>query len=393
MPYPTELSQWMREVSTHLPHLRRGQAYGLALYSYAVVLTQSCGISHVAFFLARLLQQRENTLRQRMREVCYDARHKRGAQRCDIEVTACFAPLLQWVQRLWQSEDHEMMLGLDATTLRQTFTVLAVSVLVSGGALPVAWVVLPANQPGRWKPHWERILAQVADGLDCTYRVWVLADRGLYARWLFTRIQAQGWHPLLRINAQGTCCERHTGRRWALATLAHACRHRLWRAEVTCFQGPARLTCTLLGMWDEAQADAWLILTDVTPTHVSPTWYALRMGIEAGFKALKRAGFHWERTRMTDPARAARLWLVLALASLRTIATAAQASDPPPRWSLPAGLAQRPRRSSRPPYPRLSLLQQGVILHLVAAIRQTPLPFLLVAPALPRPPLWEVLPL
>ena len=32
----------------------------------------------------------------------------------------------------------------------------------------------------------------------------VLADRGLYARWLFCRIRRLGWHSFLRVNAQGT---------------------------------------------------------------------------------------------------------------------------------------------------------------------------------------------
>jgi hypothetical protein len=36
------------------------------------------------------------------------------------------------------------------------------------------------------------------------YFVLVLADRGLYARWLFQRIVRLGWHPLLRINTGGT---------------------------------------------------------------------------------------------------------------------------------------------------------------------------------------------
>ena len=33
--------------------------------------------------------------------------------------------------------------------------------------------------------------------------VLVLADRGLYARWLYKCILAQGWHPFLRINQGG----------------------------------------------------------------------------------------------------------------------------------------------------------------------------------------------
>lgn len=391
MPYPAELSQWMTDVSMHLGHLSRSQAWGLALYSYAVVLTQSCGMSHAAYFVARLVHQRENSVRQRLREVTYEAEHKRGARRREVDVTRCFVPLLRWVQALWHSEEGVMTLALDATTLRQVFTVLTVSVLVGGCALPVGWVILPATQPGQWRPHWERLLAQVAQGLSPTLTVWVMADRGLYARWLFQRIQANGWHPLLRVNAQGSCCERPTGRRWKLATLAQLCHHHLWRAEVTCFQGKARLTCTLVAMWDEGQSEAWLLLTDGVPSDVSPTWYALRMWIEAGFKALKSAGFHWERTRMSDPARAERLWLVLALAALRAAMTAAPTPDPLPRWAPPAALTQhRPPRKSPGP-PRLNLLKRGMLAQLAASIRHHPLPSRLIAPLLPPTPSLEVL--
>jgi len=38
---------------------------------------------------------------------------------------------LRWVLSLWQSDDRVLFLAVDATTLRQTFTVLSISVLVS----------------------------------------------------------------------------------------------------------------------------------------------------------------------------------------------------------------------------------------------------------------------
>ncbi len=36
-------------------------------------------------------------------------------------------------------------------------------------------------------------------------------------------------------------------------------------------------------------------------------WYGLRTWIEQDFKTIKRGFWHWEHTRMTDPARAERL--------------------------------------------------------------------------------------
>ncbi len=67
------LSQWTTTVSTHLPHLSRPQAAVLALWSYGMVVAQSCGITTVATFLGHLLHKRPETLRQQLREWCYAA--------------------------------------------------------------------------------------------------------------------------------------------------------------------------------------------------------------------------------------------------------------------------------------------------------------------------------
>jgi hypothetical protein len=212
----------------------------------------------------------------------------------------------------------------------------------------------------------------------------------VYAQWLFRAIQAQGWHPLMRINTGGTCVERATGRRWSLAALAAHCAGRVWHNDVVCFQDAARLRCTLLVMWDKAQKEPWLLLTDLAPATVSPTWYGWRMWIEEGFKALKSGGFHWERTRMTDPARAERLWLVLALATLRC-AAADSAPEPPPRRLPPPHFS----RAASPPgpsaYPRLSLIKRGMLALLAAALcGHNALSFSLRAQAFPPAPSLEL---
>jgi hypothetical protein len=61
-------SQWTETVSRHLPHLSRPQAVVVAFWSLGMVLTGSCGWSQVSAMLALLVAQREETLRQRLRE-------------------------------------------------------------------------------------------------------------------------------------------------------------------------------------------------------------------------------------------------------------------------------------------------------------------------------------
>lgn len=74
------IAHWQSEISVHLPHLSRPQARVLALWSYGIVLTKSCGIPTVVAFLAELLGCSRGNLRQRLREWWYDAADKRGEQ-------------------------------------------------------------------------------------------------------------------------------------------------------------------------------------------------------------------------------------------------------------------------------------------------------------------------
>ena len=138
------VSQWTATVSTQLPHLSRPQARVLALWSYGIVLTQCCGLTTVAVFLAGLGGEREATLRERLREWYREAAAKAGNRRQDLAVTPCFAPLLRWVLAWWPADERRLVLALDASSLGDRVVVLAISVAYRGCAIPVAWAVLPA---------------------------------------------------------------------------------------------------------------------------------------------------------------------------------------------------------------------------------------------------------
>ena len=75
------LKTWAQTVATNLPHLSKPQALVLAMWSYGMVLARSCGLTAVAGFLSALLKRKENTVRQQLREWCYDAGDKRGKPR------------------------------------------------------------------------------------------------------------------------------------------------------------------------------------------------------------------------------------------------------------------------------------------------------------------------
>ena len=151
--------QWTQVVTTHMPQLSKPQAAVLALWSVGMVLARSCALTAVSLFLAEGLERKPNTVRQQLREWCYEAKAKRGQPRHELHVESCFAPLLAWVLQWW--EGTQLALAVDATTLGQRFVVLVVSVLYRGCAIPVAWTVLPATEKHGGRREWLRLLRQV----------------------------------------------------------------------------------------------------------------------------------------------------------------------------------------------------------------------------------------
>ncbi len=349
---------------------------GLALWSYAAQVLQSCGQSQVAFFLARLLEQKEDTLRQRLREWCWERAAKAGAQRQEVAVAPCFGWLLAWVVSAWAPDEQRLALALDATSLGQRFVVLAVSVLYRGCAIPIAWQVLPASAPGAWRPYWLDLLAQVQGLVPARWLVLVLTDRGLFAPWLFQAIQQQGWHPFMRINPDGKCRPAGASEFRPLRCLLPR-PGQVWRGAVTCFKG-AQLKASLLTYVGVGYTAPWLILTDLAPEAAEISWYRLRAWIEASFKDTKRGGWQWQRTRMRDPARASRLWLVLAVALLYSANVGSQTAAEPASMlpDLPSPTRARRSPGACRPARRLSVVTQGRLSSLADLIRRHSLPAL-----------------
>ena len=248
---------------------------------------------------------------------------------------------------------------------------------VRGGAIPVAWRVVAATQPGAWRPHGETLFGHLQGSVPAGWTVSVLADRGLYARWLLTTMQALGWHPFLRINRQGHSRLPASPSSRPLTQVVSRVGQR-WAGQVICFTTPARQrTCTLLARWDAGYRDPWLILTALPPTAVDVAWYGLRAWIACGFKDSKRGGWHWEQTKMLAPARAARLWLALAVATLWTVSVGCQAEVEQPRpqvHQLPEHHIARKRATGQRPPRALSGFRRGRLVILAALCLSQPLP-------------------
>ena len=252
---------------------------------------------------------------------------------------------------------------------------VAISVVYRGCAIPVAWVILPAGTKRAWRREWLRLLRRLHRAIPRTWQVIVLADRGLYAPWLFRRITRPVWHPFLRINTGGSF--RPTNATCWCPFLDLVPRPGTsWRGTGIAFTRK-QVPCTLLARWEDGYKDPWLILTDLAPEASDAGWYGLRAWIEQGFKITKRAGWQWHRTRMRDPDRAARLWLAVVVATLWLLSVGEVANATIPASTLldVTGMCpERPRTRRATRLRLVSVFRQGWVTLLVAFLRQDPLP-------------------
>lgn len=363
-------------IGRKMPHLSKSQVCVLGLYSFGMVIAQSCGLSLVSVSIASLIGGKENTIRQRLREWYFDKEDKRGEKRTEIDISSSFVPLLAWILSWWSGEEKRLALAMDATSLGQNLVVLVISVVYRGCAIPVAWNILPAIEKGSWKKVWLALFTQIKGSIPSDWVVIVLADRGLYARWLFTAIQDCHWHPFLRVNSRGLYRPKDGSEFRSLSLAVHqpGC---TWSGAITCFKTNS-IEATLLARWDSGYKDPWLIITDLPVEKASACWYGLRTWIERGFKHIKSAGWRWQYTRMTDPQRANRLWLAIAVATLWVISVGGEADANLPASSfdaLPDNHIARRKKYKTSPARIVSCFRRGLIIILAALISRKPLPF------------------
>lgn len=307
--------------------LSRPQAYVLALFSFGVVRAASCALTAVADHLGFLGS--DNTVRQRLKYWLRNGQDKADPGPAEVQVRAVLPTWMGWVFSLWQGQ--QVAVAFDATTLHDDLLILAISLLYRGTAIPLAWAFLPANRKQPWMPVILALLAVVAPALPPSAEVLFLTDRGLYSPRLYRALCQYRWHFLLRVNGQAHV--RSRGGAWRPFTTVLPGPGYQWRGRGEFSKGQ-HLACTLLAYWAVDQKTAWFLITDLPVQRAQAAWYGLRVWIEEGFRVLKSLGWQWQQSRITDPQRGERLWLVLALATMWTLVYGTWAEDqqvgPPP---------------------------------------------------------------
>jgi hypothetical protein len=315
-----------------------------------MVMFNGGGLTRLSHGLAEIEQVPAGRLRQRLREFYYEAEAKRGKKRREVKVEACFADLLRSVLRGWQGK-KELALAMDASTLGERFTVLSLSVVYRGCGIPIAWKIIKAGQEGEWRPYWEGLLAALEGAVLPDWKVIVMADRGLYAAWLYQAIVKLGWHPMLRVKEDLSF--RTTGEESFSPMGMRVKRHgRGWKGKGEWSEYGERMEGTVLIRWEKGYEEKLVVVTDLDEKESNAAWYQMRFWIEDEYKDHKSGGWGWEQTKMTDPKRAERQWLARAVAMQMAVLLGGQKEAAEQEHKRRAAKKlQGKRRVGRPPRP------------------------------------------
>lgn len=359
--FQNQIDNWTNIITKNLTNLSKPQAVVLAMISLGMIAAQSCALSAISAKLAILLKIKYNNIRQRVREFCYDSKDKKGTKkkgvkRAQIDIQACFDPLIRWIISLWQST--QIAFALDATTLGLSFTILVVSIVYRGCAIPVAWTITKGNEKKSWNKEWLRMLRLVGRSIPRDFIVIVMTDRGIYSPRLFRRIVRLKWHPFMRINAGGTFCPEGSVIFKPIKSFAEQ-PGMSWQGSGVAFK-TKRLSCTLLSLWEEGQKEAWFIITDLVPYASNACWYGMRAWIEQSFRIAKRGGWQWHKTRMSDPQRASRLLLAISVATLWLMSVGGELDGEIPDSTIP---------DIRDYLPQVSGKRKATLIRLVSIFR------------------------
>ena len=303
-----ELSLISEEIQQNLTVLSRPHAKVLAKIVYGMLHTGSCSQTQIAHFLEQRNLGDFATIKQCLARWTKGTVKTKTPEQCEYRSVA--ASLMAWILRKWPSQ--QMALAIDMTHLSDKWISMVVTVLYGQVGIPVNWRMFRADEKFDGKANWISMLRELKPAVREDIDVLVLSDRGLWSPDLFREIQQLGWHPFMRVSGQGCFTPDHgsdsihylrdlvktPGKHREMCGVAYA---------------KAKVSCTALAAWDPGHKQPWIVLTDLPPDHELIRFYGLRNWCEQTFKVLKRGGFGWHKTRMTDPHRAERMWLAFAV--------------------------------------------------------------------------------
>lgn len=240
-----------------------------------------------------------------------------------LSATLCFHPLAK--QRLAFGRPQQLLLILDPTTQEDRVVMVSVSVWYRGRALPLAWVVWPANQPLKGDGFWQRIetlFDTVATILPKNVPVVWLADRAFGTPAFTDLLTSRGWNYIVRAQGQ-TVCQDRTGNCCQLQALVRL-RGQKAKLRGRVFKKRGWRDASVVVYWGKRHEKPLCLVSNLPPRWYLIHLYRRRYPIEATFRDYKSHGWHWEQGQVTDLEHIERLLVGMALATWIALFTGTQ---------------------------------------------------------------------
>ncbi len=310
----TEFYHWLNEVRQAFVFLGHWQVFGLALYSYGVVVAQHCAPSRVAEKVP--LIGKADTVQRRLERFLNNER---------ISWQACCQAWAKWVLSRYQGQ--RLILLVDETKLGDYLGAMVVGLAYRGCCIPLAfWCYRPKAWPMGQVELILTLLQWIAPGVPAGVIPLVQADRGIgTSPDLLRGIVALGWYFEVRVQ-KNTRLKAADGTESPLAQLV-AGAGTTWKGQGKVFKKAGWLDCRVLIIWGKVYQESWCLVTNCP--WVTGWEYAIRYWQEASFRDLKSDGWQWQCSRIWTPAHANRLLLVMALAYAWVLSLGTLALDNP----------------------------------------------------------------
>lgn len=306
--------QWRHGLKGLLPGLHGHLVNCLAAFSLAMALAGHC---HSGRLAAVAPSPRAKAVSRRRRWERLLSNRRLRPHEAMGGLAASLLPSLAGTAR-------RLVLILDETPggTRGRLRCMKVSVAYRRRVVPIAFECYEPHRPPLPMPRllW-RLLRRAARSLPGDCEVTLLADRGLSWPCVLDCCVALGWHYVLRL--QRDTRVRVRGRflkgAWELAAWRGAPPWYLAGAEV--FKDAGWRKANVVATWEWGCREAWLLATDLPATFTRCRNYCKRTWCEQTHRDEKSHGFNWHLSRVRDPSHAARLVLVMALATLLCLST------------------------------------------------------------------------
>ena len=293
------LHTWQAELDRLLPDIRATRRHGFAVLVAGLLWAGTVSLPRIAESLVPLGAKVPSIERRLRRWLANPA----------VEPEALWRPLLPPLLARWAGPHPRLV--LDPTDLPGRHRLLVLGLVVRERVLPVAWRWLP-NQH-KWEQRLGEIVTALAPAITAALPPGVvptvIADAGLSGPRLLGACVAAGWHYVLRLplnhnsSHQVRLRDGREGRLWTLVTGPG--QH--WHGAVDIFKGAGWIPVHLTIHWDVRHKRPWILIADTPGGRAAVATYRRRSHTEATFQDTKSRIWHLPVSKLTVPARLARL--------------------------------------------------------------------------------------